>query len=89
MVLAFASRSIRSFAMPSALGNVFRVITKMQERVERRIRHYPNVAAAAAFTAGWTAAGDKLLPSKRGDAISSMATLNPNFCAINEHSINI
>ena len=71
--------------MPAALGDVFRVIAQVQQRVERSIRDHPNIAAASAIAAGRTTARHKLLPTKSRYAVSAVAALNTNLCAINKH----
>jgi hypothetical protein len=75
--------------MPPALGDVFRVISQMQQRVERRIGDNPDVATASTLTARWSTAGNKLLPTKCRYAITAPATLDTNFRPINKHSLNI
>jgi hypothetical protein len=43
------SGTIRTFAVQTAMGNVPRVITKVQQRVQRRICNEVNIAATAAI----------------------------------------
>src|SRR5437016_5755535 len=60
-VSAIASCLLCAFAMPSALGFVFRIKTKMHERIVAFARFHPDVAAFAAVAARRTAARNKLL----------------------------
>jgi len=71
--------------MTAARRQVFGVVAQMEQRVERRIRDYPNIAAAPAITARWTTTRHKLLPPKSSYAISPVATSNMNLDAINKH----
>jgi hypothetical protein len=72
--------------MQAARGNVQGVVTQVQERVQRLVGDQPNVPTAASVTTGWAAAGNELLSPKGGHSIAAVATLNPDFYAIDEHS---
>jgi hypothetical protein len=84
-ILTFATRAIRSLTVPSAIGNVQRVIAKMEQGVQRTVRYDPNIASASAVTSRGPAARDKLLATKSSYTISPMATLHSNPGAINKH----
>ena len=84
-ILAFAPGTVRAFSMPSAIGDVQRVISKMEEGVKRAIGYDPNIASASAVTSRRPAPRDKLLPAKSSYAISPMAALYSNPGAINKH----
>src|SRR5438132_5113148 len=82
---AFAPRAVGALAMHSAARDVQRVVTKMQQRVQRLVRLKPHIATAATFATGGTTAGNKLLAPKRRDSVATVASLHSNFGAINEH----
>jgi len=71
--------------MPSAIGDVQRVVSKMKQRVERTIRYDPNIASSSAVASRRPATRHELLSPKRSYAIASPAALNPNLGAINKH----
>jgi hypothetical protein len=87
-VLAFASGPIRTFTMQTALRRVVRVVTKVQQRVERSIGQDDYIAAAPAITAGWTTARDKLFTPESCNTVTSVPPLYVNLGAINEHPKN-
>jgi hypothetical protein len=72
-----------------ASGNVQRVIAQVQQRVHGLVRDHPNIAAFAAVTSGWTAAGDQFLPPKSGDSVAAMAALHANLGPINKHDFQV
>jgi hypothetical protein len=84
-ILAFPTRAVRSLTVPSPIGNVQRVISKMEEGVKRAVGDEPNIASPAAVTSRRPAPRDKLLPAKSSYAISPMAALYSNPGAINKH----
>src|ERR1041384_1169904 len=74
--------------MQTALRNVLRVITKMQQRVERRIRQNNHIAAASTIAARRTTARDKLFAPESCNTVTSVSPLYVNLGAINEHPKN-
>ena len=64
---------------------MFRVVAQMEQRIEPFVRHHPNIPAPAAVTARWTAAGHKFFATKGRHAVTAVAALNMNLCAIDEH----
>src|SRR6266403_3155970 len=68
-VCAFFARTIAALAMQTATGDVQRVVTQMQQRVQRRISQDPDVAAPASLAARGSAARDKLLAPKSSHAV--------------------
>ena len=82
---ALTPGAVGALAMHSASRDMQRVVTKMQQRVQRLVRLQPHVPAAATFATGGTTAGNKLLAPKRSDSVATVASLHSNFCAINEH----
>ena len=71
--------------MPAARSQVLGVVAQMQERVQRRIRDYPNIATASAIAARWTTTRYEFFPPKSRDAITASAALYSNLRAINKH----
>jgi hypothetical protein len=82
---ARAARTIRALAMRTALGNVLRVITQMQERVQRGIGDEHDVAAATAIAARWSTTRHKLLAPESCNAVTAVTALNMNLGAIDKH----
>jgi hypothetical protein len=74
--------------MQTPLRYVLRVITKMQQRVERRIRQHDHIAAAPAVSARWTTTRDKLFAPESCNTVTSVTPLDMNLGAINEHPKN-
>lgn len=87
-ILAFASRSIRTFTVQSARRNVARVITEMQQRVERRISDENHIAATTTIATRWTTTRDKLLTPESCNAVTSVAPLHVNLGPIDKHLKN-
>jgi hypothetical protein len=83
-VLAVSPRTLRALAVPPALGQVLRVITKMQQRIERLVSFYPDISAAPAISTRRPAARHKLLTAKGRHAVAAVSTLHANFGAINK-----
>jgi len=71
--------------MQAARGYVQRVITQVQQGVLGRVGYQPHVSAPASIPAGRSATRNELLAAKGGHAVSAVASLNPNFCPIDEH----
>jgi hypothetical protein len=71
--------------VPTSLRNVFRVVTEVQQSIERLVGYKPNIATSSAVSTGWTTTRHKLLSTKSCNSITAMATFDTNFCAINKH----
>src|SRR5262245_199949 len=71
--------------MRAALRNVARVVAKVQQRIERTVSYEINVPAASTVSSGWTTARNKLLTSKSGDTVTTVAPLNVNLRAVDKH----
>jgi hypothetical protein len=82
---AFVSGAIRTFAVSSALGLVFGIVSKMQECIETFVRFQPDIATATAIAARRSTARNKLFAAKSCDAISAITRLYTNFYPIDEH----
>src|SRR5260370_17129700 len=87
-VCAFFARTIAALAMQTATGDVQRVVTQMQQRIQRRISQDPDVTTAASIAARGSAARNKLLAAKCSHAVTTVASLYPNFYAIHKHTDN-
>src|SRR6185369_8080696 len=77
--------TIRSFTVRTALGFVRRVVTKVQQRVQRRIRNHDHVATASAVASRWTTTRHKLFAPESRNAVTSVTPLNVYLGAINKH----
>ncbi len=84
-VSAVVPRTIRAFAMRSTLGDVPRVITQVQQCVQRSIGNYNDVAAATTIATRWTTTRYKLLAPESCNTVTSVTPLNVNLGAINKH----
>src|SRR5690349_7048242 len=84
-VFAVMARAIRSFTMETALRDVARVVTQMQQRVQRSIGDEDHVATATTISARRTTAGHKLLAPESCNAVTSVTPLHMNLGAINKH----
>ena len=71
--------------MQPARRDVARVVTQVQQRVQRSIGDQNYVAATAAIAARWTTAGHKLLAPESCNAVTSVTPLHMNLGAINKH----
>jgi hypothetical protein len=74
--------------MQATLGYVARVITQVQQRVQRSIRDEDHIATASPISARWTTAGHKLLAPESCNAVTSVTPLYVNLGAINKHRKN-
>jgi hypothetical protein len=74
--------------MQTATRNVQRVVTEMQQRIQRRISQDPDVAAPASIAARGSAARDEFLAAKGSHAVTAVTSLYANFYAIDEHTEN-
>src|SRR5215471_882342 len=70
---AFVPGSVAAFAVPSALGFVLGVKTKMEKGVLMRRCDQIHVAATAAVAAARTASRNKLLPPKGQAAVPAVS----------------
>jgi len=84
-VFAGAARTIRAFAMEPTLSDMARVVTQVQQRVQRSIGDQNYVAATAAIAARWTTAGHKLLAPESRNTVTAVAPLHVYLGAINKH----
>ena len=84
-IVAIMSGTIRSLTVRTTLGSVLRVVTQMQERVERTVCNEDHIAAAATVTTGWTTARDKFLAPESRYTVTSVTPLHVNLGAINKH----
>ena len=84
-IITFATGTIRTFAMRTALGNVLRVIAQVQQRVQRAISYKDNIAAATAIASRWTTTRHKLLAPESRNTVTSVTPLHVNLGAINKH----
>jgi len=84
-VYAFAPGAIRTFAVTSALGFVFRIETKMDQRVMTFAGFHDDVATLPPVSARRASAGDKLLPPESEASVATVACFHSNFGFINEH----
>src|SRR5262245_25391129 len=55
-LFAVAARAIRSLTMQTTVRDVARVVTQVQQRVQRSIRDEDHIAAATTISARWTTA---------------------------------
>ena len=71
--------------MQPARRDVARVITQVQQRVQRSIRDEDHVAAASTISARWATTRHKLLAPESRNAVTSVTPLHVNLGAINKH----
>jgi len=69
----------------TARRDVARVVTQVQQRVQRSIRNEDHVPAASTISARWTTARHKLLAPESRNAVTSVTPLHVNLGAINKH----
>ena len=74
--------------MKAALRGVVRVISKVQQRVERIVGQQDYVAAPPAITTRRTTARDKLFAPESCNTVTSVPPLYVNLGAIDEHPKN-
>src|SRR5215467_10570335 len=72
--------------MPPAFGFVFRIESKMHQRVVALARFHNHVAAFAAVAARRPPARNELLPPEREASVTAVAGFYPDCGFINEHS---
>jgi hypothetical protein len=82
---AFFTSTIAAFAVHPAPRYVQRVVTQMQECIQRQVSHDPDIAAATAVTAGRSPARHELLAPEGRHAVAAVASFKTNFDAVNEH----
>src|SRR5258708_7240506 len=85
-IRALFARTIAALSVQTAAGDVQRVVTKVQQRIQRRVTDEPNVATAASVTARRSTARDKLFAPESSHAVAAVASLDPNLYAIDEHT---
>src|SRR5262245_40513349 len=69
----------------SAFSFMFRIVSKVQERVQSFIRFEDNVASNAAVAARGTATRDELFASKRGYAVAAVTGFYLDTRPVDEH----
>ena len=84
-VLARMAGAVGAFAVASAIGLEFAIVTVSQQRVVVWVGFKINVAAMAAVTARGTAARNIFLATEGHATIAAVAGLHENFGFINEH----
>jgi hypothetical protein len=70
----------------SALRLVFRIETKMHQRVVALAGFHDDIAALTTIAAGRAAARDELLPSKSKAAVAAVAGFDSDYGLVDEHS---
>src|SRR5258706_15255975 len=81
-VVAFA---IATLAVPAALGFVFGIKTKMEQRVVVLAGHHNHVAAAASVATAGSTARDKLFATERKTAVAAISGFHGADYFIDEH----
>jgi hypothetical protein len=71
--------------METATGNVSRVITKVQKRIQRTVSYNKYVATSAAIATRRAASRNKLFTSKGSHSVTAISPLNVNLCPIDKH----
>ena len=84
-VCTLVSGAIRTLAVPATTGYVQRVVTKVQQCVQRFIGLQPHVTPFAAVATGGTATGHEFLAPESSNAVTAVAALHANFGSINKH----
>src|SRR5437667_4571242 len=84
-VLARMAGAVGAFAVASAIGLEFTIVTVSQQRVVVWVGFKINVAAMAAVTAGGTASRNIFFAPESDAAVAAVAGLHENFGFINEH----
>src|SRR5438552_1476928 len=84
-VLARMAGAVGAFAVASAIGLEFAIVTVSQQRVVVWVGFKINVAAMAAVTAGGTASRNIFFAPESDAAVAAVAGLHENFGFINEH----
>jgi hypothetical protein len=82
-----ASLAIAPLAMAPALGFVFRIKSKVEQRVVVRTRNKDNIAPASAVAPRRPSARNKFLAAKRKTAIAAVAGLHENFYFIDKQVV--
>jgi hypothetical protein len=75
--------------MPSAFGDVLRVVAKMKQRIQRLVSFEPDIAAAPAISTRRPAARHKLFTTKSRHAVAAVPAPNANFGTIYEQLRNV
>src|SRR5262249_21733846 len=83
--LAVAASAVGAFSMASALGGVFGIEAKVDQRVMAFAGFHDHVATASAVAAGRATTRDKLLPAEGHAAIAAAPCFHPNYGFIDKH----
>ena len=78
-------KSVRTLSVLTPLRFMLRIVSEVQQGIQPLIRFKPDIASVASITAGWTAAGHKLLTPESSDAVSAVASFYLYLCSIDEH----
>jgi hypothetical protein len=84
-VFAQFTMAVRAFAVASALGAKFAIVTVAQQCVVVWICFQPNASAIPTIASRWAAPRDILLPAERDAAIAAVPGLHQNFGFICKH----
>src|SRR5438552_17080219 len=84
-VLARMAGAVGAFAVASAIGLEFAIVTVSQQRVVVWVGFKINVSAMAAITARGTASRNIFFAAKSDAAVAAVPGLHENFGFINEH----
>src|SRR5579862_1003286 len=84
-VFAIAARTVRSLAVPSAVGLVLRIESEVHQRVVALARFHNYIAAMAAVPARGTAARHELLAAEGHAPITTVTGFYPDSCLIDKH----
>jgi hypothetical protein len=69
----------------AAIGHVLRVVTQVQQRVQRTVGDERHIAAATTISARWTTTGHKLLTPESSNSVTSVTPPHVNLGPINKH----
>jgi hypothetical protein len=86
---AFPATAVGAFAMASALGFVFRIEAKVNQRIVPFARFHDDIATASAITAGGAAAGNKLLSPEGNTPVAAIPRLYSNSSFIDKHIFSV
>src|SRR6185312_15055616 len=87
-VFALAPGFVGAFAVTSALCLVFRIKSKMHQRVVAFAGFHDDIPALATIAAGGTTARDKLLPAKGEAAVATVAGFDSDYGLVDEHVVS-
>src|SRR5579884_3348634 len=86
-VFTLAAGFVGAFAVPPAFGLVFRIETKVHQRIVALARFHDDVATFSTIAAGGPATRNKLLPAEGNAAIAAIAGLYADCGLINKHPV--